>query len=52
MLGWLVLCMTGYLGPIANMAHLTGLLVGMGMGYIAKPRLSFRHPAHDLIDRR
>jgi GlpG protein len=28
MLGWLVLCMTGALGPIANAAHLAGLVVG------------------------
>ena len=29
MIGWLVLCMTGLLGPIANAAHLVGLVVGM-----------------------
>lgn len=29
MLGWLVLCMTGLVGPIANGAHLGGLLAGM-----------------------
>ena len=33
MLVWLVLCMTGLLGPIANLAHLFGLLIGMGSGY-------------------
>lgn len=35
MLIWLVLCFTGILGPIANMAHLFGLLIGLGMGYIS-----------------
>jgi GlpG protein len=33
MLGWLVLCMTGYLGPIANAAHFVGLIVGILLGY-------------------
>jgi GlpG protein len=30
MLAWLVLCFTGLLGPIANTAHLVGLLAGVG----------------------
>lgn len=30
MLGWLVLCMTGMLGHVGNVAHLVGLIVGMG----------------------
>lgn len=30
MLGWLVLCLTGMLGHIGNVAHLVGLVVGMG----------------------
>lgn len=34
MLIWLVLCMTGMLGPIANTAHLVGLLVGMAYAYV------------------
>ncbi len=34
MLGWLVLCMTGALGPIANAAHLAGLVVGMIFGLL------------------
>jgi GlpG protein len=29
---WLVVCYTGAVGPIANAAHLTGLLVGMAWG--------------------
>jgi GlpG protein len=29
MLGWLVVCMTGMLGGVANTAHVVGLLVGM-----------------------
>jgi GlpG protein len=33
MLGWLVLCMTGLLGPIANAAHFSGLIVGILLGY-------------------
>ncbi len=32
MMVWLVLCFTGLLGPIANLAHLFGLLIGMGAG--------------------
>ncbi len=33
MLGWLVLCMTGWIGPIANYAHFAGLIAGVVMGY-------------------
>lgn len=33
MLGWLVLCMTGLIGPVANTAHLVGLLCGMAVAY-------------------
>ncbi len=29
MVGWLLLCLTGFLGPIANTAHAGGLFVGM-----------------------
>lgn len=29
MIGWLLLCLTGFLGPIANTAHASGLFVGM-----------------------
>lgn len=32
---WLVVCFTGILGPIANWAHLGGLIVGMAWGGIA-----------------
>lgn len=35
MLGWLVFCMTGMMGYVGNMAHLTGLIVGMAAGLIA-----------------
>lgn len=38
MLGWLVLCMTGVLGPIANYAHGIGLVVGMIWGATAPRR--------------
>ncbi|MCP4194515.1 MAG: rhomboid family intramembrane serine protease [Planctomycetaceae bacterium] len=30
---WLVLCFTGAMGPVANWAHLGGLLVGMAIAY-------------------
>jgi membrane associated rhomboid family serine protease len=29
MLIWLLVCMTGWLGPVANAAHVTGLLSGL-----------------------
>lgn len=35
MLIWLVVCFTGKLGPIANTAHLAGLLVGLAWGWIS-----------------
>jgi hypothetical protein len=35
MIFWLVLCMTGQIGPIANTAHLVGLGVGMVEGYLS-----------------
>lgn len=35
MLIWLLICFTGWLGPIANWAHLGGLIVGAGWGYAA-----------------
>jgi len=31
-MAWLVLCMTGALGPIGNAAHVSGLLVGVVFG--------------------
>jgi GlpG protein len=31
MLGWLVLCFTGLMGPVANWAHLAGLVLGMAI---------------------
>ena len=34
MLLWLVLCMTGWLGPVANAAHVVGLLVGVAFGVL------------------
>jgi GlpG protein len=34
MLLWLVLCMTGLLGPIANAAHVVGLIVGVMFGLL------------------
>jgi len=38
MLGWLVLCMTGMFGNIANGAHLGGLLAGVAIAYFVSPR--------------
>ncbi|HEV2211306.1 MAG TPA: rhomboid family intramembrane serine protease [Verrucomicrobiae bacterium] len=38
MLVWLVLCFTGWLGPIANYAHLAGLALGGGWGYLSSLR--------------
>jgi GlpG protein len=32
MLGWLLLCMTGMMGPVANTAHVVGLLAGVAVG--------------------
>jgi GlpG protein len=32
MLMWLVFCMTGWVGPIANAAHVVGLIVGVAFG--------------------
>jgi GlpG protein len=34
MLLWLVLCMTGLLGPIGNAAHFVGLAVGVALGVL------------------
>ena len=34
LLGWLVLCFTGLMGPVANIAHLAGLLAGLLLGYL------------------
>ncbi len=31
---WLALCMTGWMGPIANAAHVVGLLVGVAFGVL------------------
>ncbi len=31
---WIVLCMTGELGPIANAAHVVGLVVGVAFGVL------------------
>jgi GlpG protein len=34
MIGWFFLCMTGWVGSIANWAHAAGLIVGMLIGYV------------------
>jgi len=38
MLIWLVLCFTKIIGPIANYAHLAGLLMGMAWGWLSSLR--------------
>ena len=39
MLIWLVVCFTGMMGPIANFAHLFGLIVGVVWGFLATRRV-------------
>lgn len=38
MLAWLVLCYTGWLGPVANTAHAAGLISGVCWGYLSSLR--------------
>jgi len=38
MIGWLLLCCTGLMGHVGNMAHAAGLLVGFTMGWVAGKR--------------
>jgi membrane associated rhomboid family serine protease len=33
MTAWLFICMTGWIGRIANAAHVTGLLIGAAIAY-------------------
>ena len=35
---WLVLCLTGAVGNVANAAHVSGLVVGMAAGVVPKVR--------------
>jgi GlpG protein len=39
LLGWLLFCMTGLIGNIANAAHVMGLVVGVAWGWSASRRL-------------
>lgn len=32
---WYVLCWTGLVGPVANMAHTVGLIAGLAIGFVA-----------------
>ena len=43
MLAWFVLCWTGVIGAVANMAHTLGLVSGMILGWLfsANKRLRF-----------
>ncbi len=43
MLVWLVLCFTGLLGPVANATHLSGLLLGMALGFVASTPRGVNH---------
>lgn len=45
MLGWLVICLTGLIPEVANVAHVAGLLAGMALGFAF--RRFRRHPAGD-----
>ena len=38
MLIWLVVCFTGYIGAIANAAHVAGLIMGMAWGWLSSLR--------------
>ncbi|HLY53988.1 MAG TPA: rhomboid family intramembrane serine protease [Stellaceae bacterium] len=40
MIGWLVLCWTGLLGPIANYAHAAGLALGAAGGWLSRNRIA------------
>lgn len=40
---WLVVCMTGWIGPIANTAHFSGLVLGLAWGWIDAARGVRRH---------
>jgi GlpG protein len=42
MLGWLVLCMTGALGHVANTAHVVGLGAGAAWGFVSAKLRSLR----------
>jgi GlpG protein len=33
LMAWLLLCMTGIVGPVANTAHVVGLIVGAAIAY-------------------
>ncbi len=36
LLFWLVLCMTGIMGPVANICHISGLIIGLILGLFPK----------------
>ncbi len=38
---WLVICMTGIVGPVANGAHLMGFAVGSAWGFLSSGRVRF-----------
>jgi membrane associated rhomboid family serine protease len=42
MIGWLIFCFTGVLGPVANAAHLVGLLVGAPWGFSSSKVREFK----------
>ena len=42
MIGWLLICMTGIIGPVANTAHVVGLAIGAMTAYAPIGRKKFR----------
>jgi len=36
LLFWLVLCMTGIMGPVANVCHISGLIIGLILGLLPR----------------
>jgi rhomboid protease GlpG len=50
MMAWLLLCMTGLVGPIANTAHLVGLAAGMLTGYASAWWNGFGQPPPEASD--
>ena len=47
---WFVACFTGVLGPIANGAHTTGLVLGAVWGWLAGRRAATEHAAYTVSD--